>query len=69
MRKLGKAKRISTPGGGLGNGYEQTDPDYVEKRIQRMLAEYRSLEPKWRVQYLNGVSDADRRLMFPKDRG
>jgi len=68
MRKLGKSKRISNPGGGLGNGYEQTDPDYVDKRIARMRQEYYSLDIKWRVQYLNGVSDADRRLMFPKGR-
>jgi hypothetical protein len=64
--RLGRTKRISSPCGGIGHGYELTDPDYVDKRIARMRAEYYSLEPKWRAEYLKGVSDSDRRLMFPK---
>jgi len=48
----------------VGGGYERTDPDYDLKRIQRMRAEYDSLEGSWRETYLRGLSEADKRAVF-----
>jgi len=63
----GKSKRIQPPGCGMGNGYEQTDPDYEAKRIARMRAELKALDPKWRQVYLNGLMPSDRKLVFRED--
>ena len=63
MKKMTKSVRSSRIGGlrgGLGGGYEQTDPDYDIKRIQRMRAEYLSLEPSFREMYLSGLSRFER---------
>jgi len=45
--------------GGIGGGYEQTDPDWERKRIARLRAEYDSLEERWRPEYLRGLSRED----------
>lgn len=45
--------------GGIGGGYERTDPDYEIKRIQRLRAEYDSLDHRWRDTYLKGLSKSD----------
>jgi len=47
--------------GGTGGGYEQTDPDFYIKRIQRMRAEYDSLDKRWQETYLHGLSHEDAR--------
>lgn len=57
------SRRASTPNGGMGGGYEQTDPDYAEKKLARMRAEYRALEPRWRAAYLLGLTAVERRLV------
>jgi len=53
--------------GGVGGGYERTDPDYDLKRIQRMRAEYDSLEGSWRETYLRGLSEADKRAVLKRN--
>ena len=53
--------------GGIGGGYERTDPDWDIKRIQRLRAEYDSLDPIWRQTYLKGLSDADRWRVLKRD--
>lgn len=54
--------------GGVSGGYERTDPDYDQKRIARMRAEFAELtDPRWRQMYLDGLSDADRRAVTRKD--
>lgn len=53
--------------GGIGGGYERTDPDWDIKRIQRLRAEYDSLDPSWRQTYLKGLSDADRWRVLKRD--
>jgi len=53
--------------GGVGGGYEQTDPDWDRKRIQRLRAEYDSLDHGWRQTYLKGLSDADKRAVMRRD--
>ena len=45
--------------GGCGGGYERTDPDYDIKRIQRLRAEYDSLDRRWQETYLKGLSKSD----------
>ena len=56
--------------GGIGGGYEQTDPDHEVKRIARMRDEYLSLKSTWRQMYLNGLSKIDQyaldRLLHPE---
>lgn len=47
--------------GGVGGGYEATDPDWESKRIRRLRAEYDSLEGHWKDSYLKGLSRADAR--------
>lgn len=42
-----------------GSQSEQTDPDYELHRIQRMRAEYRSLDAEWRGIYLGNLSKHD----------
>jgi len=51
----------------VGGGYERTDPDYDLKRIQRMRAEYDSLEGSWRETYLRGLSEADKRAVLKRN--
>lgn len=53
--------------GGVGGGYEQTDPDWERKRIQRMRAEYDSLDQGWRETYLRGLNDADKRAVLNRE--
>lgn len=49
--------------GGIGGGYEPTDPDYDKHRIERMRAEYDSLPAAWKSTYLKGLSKLDQRLV------
>ncbi len=42
--------------GGTGGGYEATDPDYAEKRLARLTAEFKALAPEWRGTFLAGLS-------------
>lgn len=62
--------RGSNRGGCGGGGYERLDPDFDLKRIQRMRAEYLSLDGHWRQMYLNGLVKSDQvaldRLLNPK---
>lgn len=53
--------------GGVGGGYEQTDPDWDRKRIQRLRAEYDSLDPEWRSTYLRGLNEADKRAVLNRE--
>lgn len=53
--------------GGVGGGYEQTDPDWEIKRVRRLRAEYDSLTPDWRATYLRGLSAADKRAVLNRD--
>ena len=65
MSKISKSSRARGGNrGGIGGGYEQTDPDYDLKRIQRMRADYDSLEGAWRATYLRGLSEADKRAVL-----
>jgi hypothetical protein len=50
--------------GGVGGGYEHLDPDFDLKRLQRMRAEYDSLEPHWQETYLKGLSREDARQVL-----
>ncbi len=49
--------------GGIGGGYAQTDPDWAEKRMARIKAEYLSLEPWDRRRYHAGLSPIDQRCL------
>ncbi len=42
-----------------GSQFEKTDPDYEDHRLQRLRAEYHSLDPQWRPLYLAGLSKKD----------
>lgn len=43
-------------GGDSGGGYETCDPDWNDKQIPRLAADYRSLDPRWQVTFLTGLS-------------
>ena len=51
----------------MGGGYERTDPDYDIKRIQRLRAEYDSLDQRWRETYLKGLSREDARRVMNRE--
>lgn len=53
--------------GGTGGGYEQLDPDWEIKRIQRMRAEYDSLTPGWQAIYLKTLDEADKRAILKRE--
>lgn len=53
--------------GGVGGGFEITDPDWELKRIQRMRAEYDSLDRRWRETYLKGLSKEDARRVVNRE--
>jgi hypothetical protein len=53
--------------GGAGGGYERLDPDFEIKRLQRLRAEYDSLDPEWREMYLRGLGEADKRAVLRRD--
>ncbi len=42
--------------GGCGGGYEQTDPDYEEKKLKRLKQEYLDMDPMWRSTFLASLS-------------
>ena len=50
--------------GGVGGGFEPTDPDWEFKRIRRLRAEYDSLEGHWKDSYLKGLSRVDARAVL-----
>ena len=53
--------------GGVGGGYERTDPDWELKRIQRLRAEYDGLDQRWRETYLKGLSKEDARRVLNRE--
>ena len=55
--------------GGIGGGYERTDPDYLQKRLRQMCAEYNSLEPQWRKAYLDGLDRTDKWMLLRQLKG
>jgi len=68
MSRINKSSRARGANrGGVGGGYERTDPDYDLKRIQRMRAEYDSLEGHWRETYLRGLSKEDARRVVKRE--
>jgi hypothetical protein len=46
--------------GGVGGGYERTDPDYDRHRLHQMRREFESLDGKWKEEYLAGLSAFER---------
>ena len=61
--------RGSNRGGCGGGGYERLDPDFDQKRLASIKAEYLSLDARWRQTYLDGLPKADQfaldRLLHP----
>lgn len=53
--------------GGIGGGYEPLDPDFDVKRIQRLRAEYDSLDQRWKQTYLKGLSASDKRAVMRRE--
>ena len=54
--------------GGVGGGYERTDPDYEAHKLQRNTAEYLALEPQWRATFLRGLSRFEREQVLAAER-
>jgi len=53
--------------GGVGGGYEQTDPEWDNTRIRKLREEYDSLDKKWREWYLKGLNKADRYAVLNRE--
>jgi hypothetical protein len=65
MRRIKASERARGGNrGGTGGGYEHTDPDYEANRIQRMKAEYLSLDNGWRETYFRGLTPGDQRCLM-----
>lgn len=61
MSRTRHAGRIGgSRGGGSGNTYERTDPDWERTRLMRMKAEYLSLDTYWRERYMDALHKGDR---------
>jgi hypothetical protein len=61
MPKINSSSRArGSNRGGVGGGYERTDPDWDSTRIKRLREEYNSLDVRWRKTYLKGLSKSDR---------
>ena len=67
MRVNGSSRARGGNRGGVGGGYEQTDPDWDMKRIRRLRAEYDALESEWRKTYLEGLSKADKHAVLHRE--
>lgn len=52
----GRPRPFGTGGDSGGGSFEQTDPDYIDKQIPRLASDYRSLDPRWQVTFLTGLS-------------
>jgi hypothetical protein len=58
---IGKSSRARGANrGGTGGGWELTDPDWDIKRIQRLRAEYDSLDPYYQTIYLESLNKFDK---------
>jgi hypothetical protein len=42
--------------GGCGGGFEITDPDYCEKKLAKLKADYLACPPEWRETFTKGLS-------------
>lgn len=69
MRMTSSSRARGGNRGGIGGGYERTDPDFEQKRIQRIHADYLALDTMWREQFLRSLPKADQfaldRLLHP----
>jgi hypothetical protein len=65
MNKSRSAARIGGLRGDVGSGwgYERTNPDYVEQHEKKVVADYFSLEPRWRQTFLDGLTERDKALV------
>lgn len=56
--------------GGVGGGYEATNPEYEQDKAKRLLADYRALDPMWRERFVRGLPKAEQvaldRLLHPQ---
>lgn len=55
----GSSRARGSNRGGVGGGYERTNPDYETDRIRRLRAEYDSLDRRWKDTYIQGLSKSD----------
>ena len=49
--------------GGIGGGYERTNPDYDGDKLRRLRAEYDAMAPQWRPIFLDGLSRFERAVV------
>lgn len=55
---IGKSKRAGSAnrGGSGGGGYEQTNPDYDNEKLERLYQDYIAMEQQWRSTFLEGLT-------------
>lgn len=46
--------------------YEQTDPDYVEKRVGKLADEYRNCPKEWKQTFIEGLTKEDKKELIER---
>jgi hypothetical protein len=54
--------------GGCGGGYENTDPDYTDKRLAALRREYRTCPDQWKDCFLTGLSKFEQDYLTKRKR-
>lgn len=49
--------------GGIGGGYEATNPDYNSDKLRRLKAEYNAMDIRWRDTFLAGLSRFEQKFV------
>lgn len=61
-------KRLADRGKLIREGERQisdpTDPDYEDKKIARLVADYKQLDKMWRTWFLNTLPSHERRVLL-----
>jgi hypothetical protein len=63
MRVTSSSRARGSNRGGCGGGYERTDPDFEQKRIARIHADYLALGQMWRETFVRSLPKADQRAL------
>jgi len=63
LKQSVRARGANRGGTGGGGGYEQTDPDWAIKRLDRIVAEYNELQGMWKETYMRQLDIEDRKAL------
>lgn len=49
--------------GGIGGGYEATNPEYDGDKLRKLRVDHDAMEPHWRETFLAGLSRYERKVV------